>query len=241
MSGAAEAARTGRVLSASEETAILVDPKKRWDTQAGLITGRHGAEIDRSNCTWPAGQAPGTDVPVNDRASRSLSQMLRHDGPVDNEGWADLNSTAIKAGLSMAELATIVRQDAKRRFQICNKNGVPFVRATQGHTIRGVDTSGGIALSEQDAFRIPVVHRTTPDAVAAIMGTGLRSMRRNDVHFYDPRKRSDLATSRGVHIQLDAKRYIRDGGVIRIAPNGVMLVAGSIPAKYLTIVKHIEC
>jgi RNA:NAD 2'-phosphotransferase (TPT1/KptA family) len=240
MSRVARAAEKGGSITEREAQAIHVDPKGRWIVVDGKPTRNKPRIITRENQIWPAGKAPGTNVSVPPNGGRVMSRLLRHTGSVDAEGWKDLRALTRETRLSPDQVATIVRQDQKQRFQIRNISAVPQIRAAQGHTIRGVDTSGNNQLSLEAAAATPVVHRTNTAAAALIMQIGLSAMKRNDVHFYNPHLRPELATMKGVHIQLDARRFINDGGVIRIAPNGVMLVSDNVPAQYLTVAKRLS-
>lgn len=172
------------------------------------------------------------------RASRFLARVLRHAPDsvgirLDPQGWAEVDallSGCRRAGprLSHADLWEVVEGDDKGRF-VLSPDGTR-IRAWQGHSVRvelGLEPRTPPTL---------LYHGTVGRFLPAIMGEGLRPMRRHDVHLSpDPGTARRVGARRGepVVLSVTAARMHDEGHVFRVTGNGVWLVA-AVPAEYLT-------
>ena len=160
--------------------------------------------------------------------------MLRHDPAsaevtLDRDGWADVDQVVAGVpGLTRELLERIVATDAKLRYTLDGDR----VRAAQGH-------SAGVA----DAMhRLPVTppprlfHGTTASAVEAIMAAGLLPGRRSHVHLSadrDTARRVGGRRGTAVVLEVDAAGAHAAGTRFFVADNGVWLVEGGVPARFL--------
>lgn len=173
------------------------------------------------------------------RASKFLARVLRHDPDsvgirLDPQGWVEVDallSGCRRAGspLSRAALGKVFEGNDKRRF-VLSPDGTR-IRAWQGHSVQ-------VELGLEP--RIPpavLYHGTVGRFLPAIMGEGLRPMRRHDVHLSpDPETARKVGARRGepVVLSVAAARMHDEGHVFRVTGNGVWLIA-AVPAEYLTM------
>jgi len=186
----------------------------------------------------------GNDPDV--QISKNLSWLLRHGAEkeglaMDAGGWVELSDVLNKdfyksKKIDVDKIKEIVETNDKKRFELKtqpNKDGmnVLFIRASQGHTLKGVSDED-LLEKITDAKEIPVViHGTYRDAWELIKKTGLKPMSRNHVHFavgYPGENGviSGMRTSCSVFIELDVEKCLADGIEIFRSKNGVILSRG---------------
>lgn len=106
------------------------------------------------------------------------------------------------------------------------------IRATQGHSI---SLEAPILQTVTEASAVPVaVHLTRPETWQLIQEDGfLRKMGRTHIHFAT--KPSLARTNRwaSCFLKLDVERALEDGVPLQLSSNGVLLVEGPLPVKYV--------
>ena len=172
------------------------------------------------------------------RLSRRLAYVLRHHPEqagvtLDPDGWASVAQVVAGVpGLTRERLVEIVATDAKGRYSL-DVDG-DRVRAVQGH-------SAGVAdqLHHTSVVPPPVLfHGTTRTNVEAILAEGLEAGRRSHVHLSaDPETAATVGRRRGLEVvlQVDAAAAHAAGVEFFLAENGVWLVPGTVPARFLRL------
>jgi putative RNA 2'-phosphotransferase len=170
--------------------------------------------------------------------SKTVSHALRHapwlyELEPDGEGWVpvrdlleDLKQRRRWRDLTEDRLAAIAESGDKRRFELRDSK----IRALYGHSLPG-------RLSREPAEPPEVLyHGTSPGATSAILGKGLKPMKRQYVHLS-----ADIPTAlevgrrkaeKPVILVVDAERAHQDG--IRFyRGNDRVWLADEIPAAYI--------
>jgi putative RNA 2'-phosphotransferase len=168
-------------------------------------------------------------------SSKFLTWLLRHklEGDVDEAGWIDIEKLInickddFQRTISRDNISNIVLECKKQRFQISD-NGLK-IRATQGHSIKGVKTECLLKPFIKIDDR-PVYHATFKSHLDAILKDGLKPMTRNHVHF--SQNESMLRKEANVWIELDDEKWIADGNNIYISNNEVILIDTIVDPKY---------
>ncbi|MFJ6696795.1 RNA 2'-phosphotransferase [Streptomyces sp. NPDC091272] len=176
------------------------------------------------------------------KVSKYLSRHLRHQPErigltLDDHGWVEvealIRATAAHGfHLTRAELDHVVADNDKQRFAVRDddpRRGT-LIRASQGHTVAGVDLALPAAEPPEHLF-----HGTNPRAVTAIRSEGLRPMNRHDVHLSPDREtatRVGARRGRPVVLCVRAGAMHRAGHAFRVSANGVWLTA-HVPADFL--------
>jgi putative RNA 2'-phosphotransferase len=174
--------------------------------------------------------------------SKTLARILRHRPDaagvrLDKQGWCridDLLAGLGRAGtlVTRAQLDDIVHGNDKQRFTV-SPDG-QFIRAAQGHSVRGVD----LQLRQKTPPDV-LFHGTVPAALPDIHRQGLLPMRRHHVHLsVDGAAAMSVGGRRGtpVLLEVDAHRMHVDGHRFWVSDNGVWLVL-AVPPKYLSVRK----
>lgn len=180
------------------------------------------------------------NVLVNDvRASKTLSQALRHDpGSVritlDASGWvpvAVLLAALENAGRAIPrdQLERVVATSDKQRFVLDPETD--RIRANQGHSVT-VDL--GLEPAKPPAR---LFHGTPTRNLDPILRDGLTAQRRHAVHLsVDRATAHKVGARRGDHlvVAIDAARMDQDGHHFTVSANGVWLTA-AVPAAYIAV------
>ena len=133
------------------------------------------------------------------------------------------------------DVEEVVRTDPKCRFEMKEFMGSKYVRATQGHSIEGVeDESLCTLVKDAEGIRENrevCVHGTSMAALNSILEGGLQPRGRNHVHFApkEPGHRGLISGVRAcseVYIYLDFEKALEDGMKIWRSSNGVLLTRG---------------
>ncbi|KAJ4462705.1 putative phosphotransferase KptA/Tpt1 [Paratrimastix pyriformis] len=170
------------------------------------------------------------------RWSHKLTYILRHGAikegvPINHAGQvkvSDLLAHNQFRGLTPEMLQRVVDTNDKKRFTIENIDGVPYIKAVQGHSMAVEVDMTPIARAED----VPIaVHGTNLAAWQIIRHQGLKPMGRLHVHFASGLPREDgvisgMRSSSDVLIYLDVRRALADGMALFRSANGVILTAG---------------
>lgn len=175
------------------------------------------------------------------KVSKYLSKHLRHQPErigltLDDNGWVEVDALIRAASahgfrFTRPELDRVVATNDKQRFAI-REDGArgTLIRASQGHTVTGVDLA--LPPAEPPAY---LFHGTHSRAVAAIRVAGLLPMTRHDVHLSSDREtatRVGARRGRPVVLSVDAGAMHRAGHVFRVSANGVWLTT-HVPPEFL--------
>lgn len=124
------------------------------------------------------------------KLSKKLSKTLRHAaeemglkiGSDGNVLMSDLLKHRMFQGTTLEDVQMVVNDNDKKRFEISDVDGVLFIRAAQGHTLKGI--SDAELLTEIiDSAEVPVcIHGTYKRFLPLIMESGLNRMKRNHIH-----------------------------------------------------------
>lgn len=174
------------------------------------------------------------------RLSKTISHALRHEPWLyelepDEEGWVPLADllAALRQGragwarLGEDDLARLIAQSDKRRFELCGGR----IRALYGHSLPGR------LLKRPAAPPAVLYHGTTLPALDAIRREGLRPMGRQYVHLSvdEPTARQVAGRKRGRPVILtvraaEAGRH----GVHFYGGNELVWLADAIPPQFIT-------
>ncbi len=163
---------------------------------------------------------------------RKLAYLLRHDKQYnfDIHGWREVRDLVENHGYTQEELASIVKNSNKQRFEFSD-DGL-LIRARQGHSIQ-VD----VALTEATPPEY-LYHGTVVSNVASIMEKGLLPMNRLYVHLSVDESTALKVGSRrkggAVVLKVAARRMWEAGHRFWFSRNGVWLTK-TVPADYLII------
>jgi putative RNA 2'-phosphotransferase len=168
------------------------------------------------------------DVPL----SKKMSHALRHEPwlyelELDEEGWTSVADLVAALGTSREQLADVVRDSPKQRFELSGDR----VRARYGHTVPGriVRTPG-----------VPpavLFHGTAASAAERIRREGLRPMRRQYVHLSVTREMAESVGRRtGDRVTVLSVDTVaaRAAGVEFMRGNEIVWLAEHVPAEFLT-------
>ena len=84
--------------------------------------------------------------------------------------------------VSLELVHSIVENNDKKRYEVKVKDGLEYIRATQGHSITEVKTEELLTVIEDPFSFVHVVHGTYKEPLPLIMKGGLNKMARNHVH-----------------------------------------------------------
>ncbi|KAK3235475.1 hypothetical protein CYMTET_54325 [Cymbomonas tetramitiformis] len=132
---------------------------------------------------------------------------------------------------NIKDVEVVVRDNEKQRFTLAEENGIAWIRANQGHSLRQVDEE--LLLSAVTVPQdIPLcVHGTYRKFWEAIRADGLCRMARNHIHFMpgEPRSGEVISGMRGnceILIYLDVAKAMAAGAQFFRSDNNVILTAG---------------
>jgi putative RNA 2'-phosphotransferase len=174
--------------------------------------------------------------------SKRLSYVLRHHPEshgltLDPNGWVAvpvLLAALAEHGrpVSRAELDEVVATNDKRRYELCQRDGTDWIRASQGHS-RTVPVDLGLPRATPPAV---LWHGTVASAVPSIMESGLRPGRRHHVHLSPDRETARAVGRRRagavVLLRVDAAGMAAAGHEFYHSANGVWLTA-AVPPEFL--------
>ena len=171
--------------------------------------------------------------------SRALSHALRHEPwlyelELDADGWAEVPAVLVAlrqeraewSDLSEADLAEMIRQSSKQRYEMTDER----IRALYGHSLPGKLARVAAAPPAE------LWHGTAPETVAKIRATGLLPMRRQYVHLSIDRETAHAVGRRKARVptilRIDAAAAAR-AGVAFYAGNDKVWLADRVPAQFI--------
>lgn len=185
------------------------------------------------------------------KISKTLSWALRHKAlelglTIDSGGWVPLHEIlnlqqikSVRRNITPQDIEIIVNENAKKRFDLKNDDGVLYIRAAQGHSKVLSDVIEEETLLQKIIEPCEVcVHGTNMKAYEVIKESGLKCMERMHVHFAsrdDKSVISGMRSSATVKIYLDMDAAMRDGMEFFRSSNDVILsrgLDGVIDPKY---------
>ena len=197
------------------------------------------------------------------RVSKALSFVLRHGAfsegvRLDAEGYGHVRDILESPAMSLLhvtlqELRRTVSSDEKNRFSIVTVLDQFYVKANEGHSIRGLDaqamhTPVTIAAGNVPAVAIHGSFRKHLSSIRArgLLAGGLRGTREH-VHFQTSDIGEDgvIAGTRAdweIAVYVDIPAALRDGVHFYLSANGVLLtpgVSGVLSARYIIRIVHL--
>ncbi len=177
--------------------------------------------------------------------SKFLSFILRHhpeylDLKMDKAGWVSVDELIEKVNndrdvkFTLEHLQELVETNNKQRFALEERRDGLFIRANQGHSIKGLNM-GYKPVEPPDIL----YHGTGQKFVSGIQKKGLLAKSRQYVHLSTS---IEVATSVGerhgnpVIFEVDAKKMYKDGIEFFCSENGVWLTE-TVHKKYLKVLK----
>jgi len=158
------------------------------------------------------------------KKSKRLSKILRHAPEsvgivLEPAGWAKVDDILRATSLTTEELAVVVRENNKKRFEF--NEDLSKIRAVQGHSV-------DVDLGYEEAELVPAVlfHGTAEVFLPAILKEGLKKMGRNHVHLSaDEETARKVGARHGKPIVLAMNAFAMKLGGARFyqARNGVWL------------------
>jgi len=185
------------------------------------------------------GRYPRPQNHAQHKLSRNLTRLLRHN--MDAQGLSyrpdgfvsvsELFSIPRFRGLSLETLQQITRDDNKQRFALERIDGEWYIRANQGHTIKGIVPDQLLTRLNCETIPPVCVHGTTFEAWETIKKMGLCRMARNHIHFAQGLPGtsgviSGMRASSQVLIYLDVQEAMDLGCEFFMSQNGVILSPG---------------
>ena len=188
-----------------------------------------------------------------EKASRKFVQILRHqiveyNLQADEKGFVSideilkLNLKEFK-NINMNDIQNIVNTNQKKRLELENKNGIFYIRATQGHNKEvGKLLNDDVALVkiELTSGEKYIYHGTEKQYLQSIFSKGLNRMNRKHIHFveeFDKKKQiSGFKNTSNVILAVDINKCIEDGIIFYKSSNNVILtegINGTIHYKYI--------
>lgn len=187
-----------------------------------------------------------------DRASRKLTQILRHqiidyNLEISPNGYVKLNDILnLKLrelkNLTINDINLIVDTNEKKRLEINIIDNQIYIRAVQGHN----KNVGQLIVDDEALIEIKsdypnqyIYHGTQSLYVNSIMKNGLNRMNRKHIHFVEniesEKQISGFRTNSNSIITVDMKKCMEDGIKFYKSNNNVILTEGNngiIEAKY---------
>lgn len=163
--------------------------------------------------------------------SKFLSLLLRHhpeflELKLDEHGWIEVQELLDRINydrinkLYLSQLRYIVKSDSKQRFELKTENGIEYIRAQYGHSIR-VD----LGHEELEPPEI-LYHGTAEKSLASIKEYGILHRGRQFVHLTENRNTAVATGARHgkpVVLKVYAKKLYEAGVPFYRAPNGIWL------------------
>lgn len=114
--------------------------------------------------------------------------------------------------VTLEQIRHVVDTNDKKRYELTLIDDVYFIRASQGHSIKIVESKD--LLEEVHEISTPVIHGTTLSAWASIKSQGLSAMTRNHIHFAiglpdDPNVSSGVRKTSDVFIYINVQEAIK--------------------------------
>ena len=172
-----------------------------------------------------------------------ISMLLRHHPEsknlhMDHHGWVEVDELISKIStkrnpVTFEMIKNIVDTDNKNRFDIQELNGVYYIRANQGHSIKDIDIGFDVVTPPDVLF-----HGTAQKSVDSILKSGIEKRGRQYVHLSP-----DISTAIKVGerhgdvriFEINAKQMKEDGKIFYLSKNGVWLT-DFVDRKYIKLI-----
>ena len=183
--------------------------------------------------------------------SKMLSKVLRHNAVkmglnIGSDGRVALDELLrhqMFRSYTVNDVMSIVESNDKQRFAISEEEGIMYIRAAQGHTIKTISDSE-LLTEILDSSEIPVcVHGTYRAFLPLILENGLNRMKRNHIHMAvgipgESEVISGMRKSCEVILYINVSAAMRDGIKFYKSSNNVILTAGLndtgiLPSEYI--------
>jgi len=184
--------------------------------------------------------------------SKTLSYLLRHGSKehrlkMDTNGFSKLDDVITtsrkmlpRQTITTPRIEDIVKNCKKQRFKIVEIDGVKFIRANQGHTLKDVESADLKVIEHfEDGPTGKIIHGTTQQAWQFIKSSGLNKMKRNHIHMARGNfgeAKSGARSSSNIIITINGNQALKDGIQFFESDNGVILSPGNdngtIETKY---------
>jgi 2'-phosphotransferase len=188
-----------------------------------------------------SGGRGGESVTV--RASKAMSYLLRHGAlkeglPIRSDGFVPVSNvlahkTLVSLKVGPRQLEDIVNNNDKKRYELKDIDGVPHIKAVQGHSMADVHELELLPVTLEDLPNFPtVVHGTYFNCWSSIAKQGLSKMGRLHIHFAigelgDKEVISGMRRSAQVLVFLDLETALKDTIPFFKSPNNVILSPGN--------------
>jgi len=197
----------------------------------------------------PSGYVPFVNKHKRTKLSKTCTYILRHRArklklSMRSDGYVKLREllnlqevskllmqfmiTTFKEAVHIIQL--LVRECQKQRFSLTEEEGIWYIRANQGHTIRGIKDEKLLRKVSNANHLNVVVHGTYSRNLQSILTKGLSKMKRNHIHFATCERfegnLSGFRSSCEVLIYIDHRLAMSDGIKFFVSSNGVVLTAG---------------
>ncbi|KAH3679079.1 hypothetical protein WICMUC_001275 [Wickerhamomyces mucosus] len=178
--------------------------------------------------------------------SKALSYLLRHGAEkeklsIDSNGFVQISNILQNNRLkthktTIEDIERIVNNNDKKRFTLKNINGITFICANQGHSLKKINQDDEVLqLITNDLFPEVLIHGTTHNKLKQILESdGLNKMNRNHIHFTSLLKNenenvSGLRLFSTVLIYLDIDKLKKNQDKIKFykSLNNVYLTSGN--------------
>ena len=192
------------------------------------------------------------DIKMSDliSVSKTMSYILRHGAikegiKMDESGWvlfSELRKCKGMRGVPESVIYEVVRTNEKKRFALCERDGVKYIRANQGHSASFAEVIDETKLLTLIKEPIRCLHGTDPDSWEKIKLSGLKPMGRTHIHmakdFYG-KVISGARKSASVFIEIDMELAMKDGIEFFMSSNEVILCSQDIIPKYFKEVHYL--
>lgn len=189
--------------------------------------------------------------------SKLLSYTLRHGAlemklPIRPDGFVSLDRILQhykfkQHNFTLADVLEVVETNEKKRFEVAEFEGIQYIRAVQGHTIKQVKDEE-LLTPILSASEIPLAaHGTYTRHLAAIQRTGLSRMNRKHIHMATSINPGAVVSGARANAEcfmvIDVEKAIANGILFYRSKNGVILspgqgATGVIPPEYFTRIVH---
>jgi 2'-phosphotransferase len=184
--------------------------------------------------------------------SKKLSKTLRHAAvqmklKIGSDGYVMLDELLrhqMFRGTTVDAIRSIVESSDKKRFELTEIDGILFIRAAQGHSLKCIDDEE-LLVEVLDSADIPIcVHGTYKKFLPLIMDSGLNRMKRNHIHMAGGIPEEDevisgMRKSCEVVLHIDVKAAMEAGIRFFKSSNDVILTqglnnSGILPAEFIS-------
>ena len=189
--------------------------------------------------------------------SKLLSFTLRHGAlemklPIRSDGYVNLDrilqhNKFKQLNITLSDILEVVETNEKKRFEVTDIEGVKYIRAVQGHTIKQVEDEELLTPILNASEIALAAHGTYLRHMTAIQSTGLSRMNRKHIHMASSINPgvvvSGARNSAEVFIVINVEKAIADGILFYKSKNGVILSPGKgstglIPPEYFSRIVH---